>query len=50
MFATDPAIHHTLVDALGAENADAPFQVLGIALVVIIGLWLKKKSKHQEKS
>jgi YjbE family integral membrane protein len=50
MFATDPAIHNTLVEALGAENADAPFQIIGIALVVIIGLWLKKKSKHQEKS
>jgi YjbE family integral membrane protein len=50
MFATDPAIHHTLVETLGAENADAPFQILGIALVVTIGLWLKKKSKHQEKS
>jgi len=29
---------------LGPENADLPFQVLGILLVVVIGLWLKKKS------
>ena len=44
MFATDPAIHETLIHALGPENADIPFQVTGILLVVVIGLWLKKKS------
>ena len=47
MFATDPAIHHTLVDALGPDNADIPFQVAGILLVVVIGLWLKKKSSKE---
>jgi YjbE family integral membrane protein len=47
MFATDPAIHHTLVEALGPENADVPFQVAGILLVVVIGLWLKKKSSKE---
>jgi YjbE family integral membrane protein len=44
MFATDPAVHDSLINALGPENADLPFQVLGILLVVVIGLWLKKKS------
>ncbi len=50
MFATDPAIHHTLIDILGAEHADMPFQILGIALVVVIGLWMKNKSKHHKES
>jgi YjbE family integral membrane protein len=44
MFATDPAIHDSLVGALGPDNADTPFQVIGILMVVIIGFWLKKKS------
>jgi YjbE family integral membrane protein len=43
MFASDPAIHETLAGWLGEPNV--PFQILGIIVVVVIGLWLKKKSK-----
>jgi YjbE family integral membrane protein len=42
MFASDPAIHETLKGFLGEPNV--PFQILGILLVVVIGLWLKKES------
>ncbi len=48
MFASDPAIHETLQKSLGEPNV--PFQILGIFLVVIIGLWMKKKSAKKSEA
>jgi len=48
MFASDPAIHETLQKSLGEPNV--PFQILGIFLVVIIGVWMKKKSAKKSEA
>lgn len=45
MFASDPAIHESLKGFLGEPNV--PFQILGILLVVVIGLWLKKRAHNK---
>jgi YjbE family integral membrane protein len=48
MFASDPAIHETLKGFLGEPNV--PFQILGILLVVVMGLWMKKGSHSKQET
>jgi YjbE family integral membrane protein len=48
MFASDPAIHETLKGFLGEPNV--PFQILGILLVVVMGLWMKKGSQSKQET
>ena len=46
MLVDDPAIKDSIQEALG--DAKLAFEIIGVAIVILLGTYLKKKNAHQE--